>query len=378
MPKVSFVVPCYKLAHLLPECVTSILAQTYEDFEILIMDDSSPDSTPEVARSFSDSRVMHVRNKTNLGHLRNYNKGIELSRGTYVWLISADDRLRCRYVLEKYVALMEAHPEVGYVICPGVGLCDNEETSLLEYSHHGDKDTIFDGREFVRKLLEYNSVIAAAGMVRKQLYEQFSTFPLDLPYAGDWYLWCLFALHSEVGYFAEPMVNYRQHQLSITNTLMDDGARVCIADNIAVAWHIKRAVEATEHRWLTKQCDDSIVRQCASSLAGNQFVNASGMTPFEFEQSVRKFATSPEEVKQIRVRSYLQGGDQAFWMGKRQRAAALYGLALRSAPLCPRLLFKYMLLHLGDVGDCVREGIGAVCHSMRPGTHTASKDGGIR
>src|SRR5216684_5652724 len=93
-PKVSFVIPCYKLAHLLPECVNSILSQTYQDFEVLIMDDCSPDHTPEVARSFRDARVKHIRNEPNLGHLKNYNKGIELARGQYVWLISADDCLR--------------------------------------------------------------------------------------------------------------------------------------------------------------------------------------------------------------------------------------------------------------------------------------------
>src|SRR3984893_9061630 len=48
-PKVTFVVPCYKLAHLLSECVSSILDQTYTDFELLIMDDCSPDNTPEIA-----------------------------------------------------------------------------------------------------------------------------------------------------------------------------------------------------------------------------------------------------------------------------------------------------------------------------------------
>ena len=76
MPKVSFIVPCYKLAHLLQECVTSILEQTYEDFEIFIMDDCSPDSTPDVAKSFTDSRICYVRNEINLGNIKNYNKGI--------------------------------------------------------------------------------------------------------------------------------------------------------------------------------------------------------------------------------------------------------------------------------------------------------------
>ena len=92
-PTVSFVVPCYNLGHLLKECVDSILSQTYRNFEVLIMDDCSPDQTPEVARSFDDPRVRHIRNEPNLGHLSNYNKGIRMTRGKYVWLISADDRL---------------------------------------------------------------------------------------------------------------------------------------------------------------------------------------------------------------------------------------------------------------------------------------------
>src|SRR3954451_17652801 len=106
-PTVSFVVPCYKLSHLLADCVSSILAQTYGDFEVLIMDDCSPDDTPAVAQSFGDSRVQHIRNEANLGHLRNYNKGVQLARGKYIWLISADDKLRKPHVLENYVQVLE-------------------------------------------------------------------------------------------------------------------------------------------------------------------------------------------------------------------------------------------------------------------------------
>ena len=83
MPTVSYIVPCFKLGHLLPDCVDSILGQSHRDFEIIILDDCSPDDTPAVAARFRDSRVRYVRNTENLGHLRNYNKGIELSRGKY-------------------------------------------------------------------------------------------------------------------------------------------------------------------------------------------------------------------------------------------------------------------------------------------------------
>src|SRR5882672_1876692 len=148
-PKVTFVVPCYKLAHLLHECVESILSQSYRDFEVLIMDDCSPDNTVKVAQSFQDPRVKHIRNESNLGHLANYNKGIGLARGNYVWLISADDRLRTSYVLQRYVELMDGHPEVGFVFCPGIGILDGNEVGLVEYSVHGPQDTIFEGHRFL-------------------------------------------------------------------------------------------------------------------------------------------------------------------------------------------------------------------------------------
>ena len=60
-PKVTFVVPCYKLAHLLSECVSSILDQTYANFELLIMDDCSPDNASEIAASFTDPRIKYIR-----------------------------------------------------------------------------------------------------------------------------------------------------------------------------------------------------------------------------------------------------------------------------------------------------------------------------
>ena len=109
-PTVSFVVPCYKLAHLLPECIGSIVSQTYEDFEVLVMDDCSPDGTAEIAQSYGDSRVKHIRNDFNLGHLRNYNKGIGLARGKYIWLISADDYHRKPHVLQIYVEVLDRNP----------------------------------------------------------------------------------------------------------------------------------------------------------------------------------------------------------------------------------------------------------------------------
>lgn len=351
MPKVSFIVPCYNLAHLLPECITSILEQSYNDFEILIMDDCSPDNTTEKASRFHDDRIVYIRNKTNLGHLRNYNKGIKLSRGKYIWLISADDRLRRPYVLEKYVNFMEEHPEVGYVFCPGIKLEDNKETALFERFYHGPIDTIFDGKYFLsEKLMKSNCVMAPSGMARKQLYDTHGLFRLDLPYAGDWYLWCLFAIHSDVGYFAEPMVNYRIHNLNITNTFTENRARLCIQDDITTRWHIKHAIEAKGDHWLCQKCNDLIITEYGWHLAckKSQIPN---LSIADFEESLSKFSCNPEEAKKIRARSYFVGGKRAFALGNLKQAFALHIMALKNSPIWPRQLAGNTTLTLANLID---------------------------
>src|SRR4051812_1598733 len=210
-PRVTFVVPCYKLAHLLPECLDSILGQTLGDLEILVMDDPSPDDTPGVVASYSDSRVTHVRNDPNLGHLRNYNKGIAMARGEYVWLISADDRLRSPHAVERYLSVMDAHPRVGYAFCNGMGLRDGRETEIVGWADLRREDGGLEGRKSLRRLLQSNCVLPPSALVRRACYDKLGMSPLDFPFAGAWSLWCIFALDFDVAYFSEPMVNYREH-----------------------------------------------------------------------------------------------------------------------------------------------------------------------
>src|SRR5215813_7715276 len=177
-PKVSFVIPCYNLAHFLADCVNSILSQTYGDFEVLIMDDCSPDNTPEVAAEFEDPRVTYIRNEPNLGHLRNYNKGIELSRGKYVWLISADDCLRSRSVLQKYVDLLDENPNIGYVFCPAMVLKDGEEAEVIgRVNRNGDRAEILSGRELVRSSAYNCPLVSPTALVRKECYTKVGGFP---------------------------------------------------------------------------------------------------------------------------------------------------------------------------------------------------------
>lgn len=364
-PTVSFVVPCYKLAHLLGECIESILSQTYGDFEILIMDDCSPDNTAAIAHSFQDPRIRYIRNEINLKHLQNYNKGISLARGKYIWLISADDCLRRPYVLDRYVRLLDEHPNVGYVFCSAVGLFHGEETDILDYSMHGSRDAVFQGRRFLEKLIHANTIVAASGCVRKECYEKVGLFPLDLPWGGDWYLWCAFALHFDVGYFAEPMVSYRRHEVSMTNVLMESDIGACYSDDIRIPWLVKAMADVIPGcERVVKECLRSIAYEYAQRLAGKQYKAAArsvGMSIREFDVSVDRSNATISEKTFVRARVYSGLGDRYYKDQNFPLARDFYYRSLRKDFLQWKVWAKWLLIACGRVGIEVRSRLGQRC-----------------
>jgi glycosyltransferase involved in cell wall biosynthesis len=365
---VSFIIPCYRLGHLLPECVGSIFSQTYSNFEVLIMDDSSPDNTPEVASSFRDSRIKYVRNECNLGQLRNYNKGIGLSRGKYVWLISADDYLRQPYILQRYVELMEEHPRIGYTFCPVAGLRNGEETGVLAFSMYGTSDRIVKGHIFLRDLLGGNMVASPSAMVRRECYEQISLFPLDVTWAGspadmnwcgDWYLWCVFGLAFDVGYFAEPMVCYREHDLGMTAILTrPDTVESCRTADVALPWLIRERANEKGLGEISEYCLHAIAREYARQAAGKEYRSSmSLMTAAQFEESIRLSTESESERNWIRARFYVGQGDGLFSRGDWSSAVQSYRAALRADPRMIKVYAKLLLLSLGRPGGYARRTV---------------------
>ena len=362
---VTFVVPCYKLAHLLPECVESILSQTYGDFEVLIMDDCSPDNTAEVAQSFTDPRVRHIRNEPNLGHLRNYNKGIGLAKGKYVWLISADDRLRVPYVLERYVNVMEQQPEAGFACCPGFEMQDGKETRVAAYSIQAEHDRIFKGSVFLKRLFASNSVIAASGFVRKTCYDQIGAFPLDMPYAGDWFMWCVLALHYDVAYFAEPMVNYRMHDMCITGSFLDRNPSICVDDDLSVLWRLKKQIEETGQKRLAEKCSQAIGYQYAQLVAGKRYrSHMTSLTVQECDKSIDLHARSLSEAAWLRARFRASLGDLQLRHKDSAGARHSYRLALGELRWMPAVWLKLFLTQFGTAGLLLRRALFALRNAL--------------
>ena len=112
-PRVSVIVPCYNLGQFLDEAVTSVLEQTYQDFEILVVDDGSTDAaTRRILADFDRPRTTVFRT-ANQGVMAARNFLVERARGTYVCALDADDRLQPRF-LEKTVAVLDREPELTF------------------------------------------------------------------------------------------------------------------------------------------------------------------------------------------------------------------------------------------------------------------------
>jgi len=358
-PLVSFVVPCYKLAHLLPQCVNSILAQTYQDFEILIMDNCSPDNTPEVAASFNDPRVKHIRNETNLGHVRNFNKGITMASGRYVWLISPDDWLNGSNALAHYVDTMERNPGAGFAFCRAIEVQGSREIGVAQWTSCGNKDRIWDGPSFLMRLIEGDCIVLSSVMVRKECYEKYGMFSLEMPHANDWYLWCVLALHYQVAYLAEPMLFVRIHEESLTSEFNRGGDPICAIDELNVLWRVARLAELagviSDRRDFNTAIASLAARAMRYGLPGGS--KRPGLRESDIEEIARNHVKDSQDAKDFRARLHMAIGDEEFWHGQYKLAAQAYWLGLKLRPWWMRGWVKYLLLRTGGVGLYVRRSI---------------------
>ena len=175
MKKYSFVLPAYN-AHFFKEAIDSILAQTYTDFELIIVNDASPEDLDSIVKSYDDPRIRYYVNEQNIGGkdlVAQWNHCLEYAIGEYIILASDDDVYFPQY-LEKMDALVRKYPDVN-VFRPRVQRIDangnivhiegfiQEYTSLLEFSYYRFCEYIRSGIPFY--IIKKETLLANGGFV---------------------------------------------------------------------------------------------------------------------------------------------------------------------------------------------------------------------
>lgn len=226
MPKVSVVIPNYNHARFLRQRIDSVLQQTFQDFEVILLDDCSTDDSRSILSSYAgDPRVRIEFNDANSGStFKQWNKGVGLARGEYVWIAESDDYADEKF-LERLVAVLDAGPQVAFAYCRSWrvyadGQLEGYADSYLEIvdPEKWTKDFNVDGREECRKyFVRVNAVCNASSVLfRKAVYEHVGGADEGLRFCGDWKVWAAMALAYRVAYLGEPLNYHRAHDATVT------------------------------------------------------------------------------------------------------------------------------------------------------------------
>lgn len=204
-PLVSIVLPTYKRAHVLPFAIRSVLAQTYANWELIVVDDNSPDDTAQVVASFDDPRIRYVKNAPNLKLPRALNRGFSLARGDYLtW--TSDDNLFGPQAIERMVArLRQGNCEFVYADYYLFADID-AEGNALEKRHEQLPDQV---------QLERSNHIGACFMYTRRAYEAVGDYDPELFLVEDYDYFMRLARRFPTCHIGEPLYFFRRHDDSL-------------------------------------------------------------------------------------------------------------------------------------------------------------------
>jgi glycosyltransferase involved in cell wall biosynthesis len=177
-PAVSVVIPCYRQADLLPEAVASVALQTFRDWEIVVVDDGSPDDTSAVARDLArklPGRRIRVKRQPNRGLSGARNTGVRLARGRWVLPLDADDLLEATF-LEKTVAALERNPSAAI--------------AFTDVQRFGAEDALWRMGPFTAEALSQRNVACCTALYRREVWEAVGGYDETLRRGyEDWSFW---------------------------------------------------------------------------------------------------------------------------------------------------------------------------------------------
>lgn len=219
-PKVSVLMSVYNGERYLGEAIDSILNQTFTDFEFVIIDDASTDSTAAILDSYPDARLVRLKNETNLGLTQSLNRGLAVVRGEYVARMDADD-ISLPERLAKQVNYLDTHPEVG-VVGAQVNFIDTEGRSLGPVTYPTDP-LLIDWT-----MLLSNRLWHPLAMFRRDLVQTLGGYNQDFAFAQDYDLWLRLRQVAQIRLLPDFLLKYRAHANSASTERFVEQER-CLA-----------------------------------------------------------------------------------------------------------------------------------------------------
>jgi glycosyltransferase involved in cell wall biosynthesis len=204
-PKVSVIIPCYNYGRYLEECVKSVISQTYQDFEIIIVNDGSTDNSKEVAERLI---IAHPHHRIQVIHQPNSgqpaisrNRGIREAKGEYILPLDADDRI-AHSMLEECTHILDQNPSIAIAY-----------TDRLDFD---GVDQVVRAGDYDYSRLKYENQISYCALFRKEVWETVGGYRTNVKGCEDWDFWVAAGAKGYLGRrIPEPLFMYRRHDTGV-------------------------------------------------------------------------------------------------------------------------------------------------------------------
>ena len=211
-PKVSIIMPVYNVAPYLKEAIDSILSQTFTDYELIVLNDCSPDNSEEILNTYTDKRIIRYLGDKNVGLASILNIGIKMAKGEYIARMDSDD-ISLPKRIEVQVAFLESHPNVDLV------------SSAMQ--RFGDSDLVMchttNYEDIKFNAISYSPVLHASSMWRKDRFINEGLFyRQEMVPSEDYDLWTRALIkHMVLANISDILYKYRSHDSQVTNVNKD-------------------------------------------------------------------------------------------------------------------------------------------------------------
>lgn len=234
MPKVSIIVPNYNHSEFLTQRLESIFNQTFQDFEVILLDDCSTDDSVEILERYAknDKVSSFVINEKNSGNtFEQWKKGINLAKTKYIWIAESDDWSDASF-LEKTFLKIQQDSEISLVYSRSYRA--NTEGEILDINKWGEnktperweKDFINDGNLEIKDYLIYRNTIpnASAVLFQKEKGLEVLDSIKQYKYCGDWLFWAKIIQNSKIAFVSESLNYFRRYETA--TSLLKEKSRI--------------------------------------------------------------------------------------------------------------------------------------------------------
>lgn len=211
--KISVIIPAYNRVNYLREAIESVLAQTYEKYEILVIDDGSTDNTRELVNNYAD-RIRYIY-QDNKGPSAARNSGIKNANGDLIAFLDSDDIWHTDKLAQQ-VAAFDGDPSLG-IVATGYEVIDTKyQIQSVNILKKGELKDIRNNH------LYKNFFPTPTVMIKKKCFEKVGFFNETLQFAEDWEMWLRVMADFNFGYISRPLTKVRVHPVSITTTSVNN------------------------------------------------------------------------------------------------------------------------------------------------------------